>query len=378
MCRGEWTRVIFTHEHPGRAETRVVRLAAAAGEPAAAAGLMELTPWHPVPVFSSECGPTYCAAARLVPARALRAGDVVYRAAGLGLFSDAAQVLSSRSSESLPVLNRHYSRSPTTPVPPFRCQCSTHSRPPLLVCTRPSESSPLLTPTRAHTPTHSTRMHTHRRARTHTNVHTRARTHTHTPPTHAHVHGTRRWQRYSMAGLRSNTCLPTVGGWWSGGSLAPHKAPSWYCPPQNRAPNSSPAPHLPWPNRSLAAAGSGQRTSFCWASLLTVPGCRGNLGMEGRRARGLGLPRMRPHTTVDWTSGWRVWSAWSGGVSAGRVGVSAGRVGGRAFVRCGGSAWRVGVGPGCGGWAPVQGGGWASVGRSAPTLPPRRPRAAPP
>jgi len=65
----EYSRVVFTHAHVDAMPT--VRLAVAGD-------VMELTEAHQVPVYTEECGSSYCAAAKLVKARQVAAGDRLY------------------------------------------------------------------------------------------------------------------------------------------------------------------------------------------------------------------------------------------------------------------------------------------------------------
>jgi hypothetical protein len=68
-----YSRVLFMHEHANAMQT--VKLSV--GE-----GVMELTSAHQVPVYTEECGATYCSAAKLVKASAVATGDRVYVAEG--------------------------------------------------------------------------------------------------------------------------------------------------------------------------------------------------------------------------------------------------------------------------------------------------------
>ena len=109
--------------------------------------------------------------------------------------------------------HRHNSRSPTTPVPPSRCQSVLGPQP------TPSSSTPVppsprrCSHPRVHKHKHTARACIHARVCIHTNVHT------HTPPTHTRTCAdTQRWQRYRRGGPWSNMCSLIVG-WWPGGVL---------------------------------------------------------------------------------------------------------------------------------------------------------------
>ena len=64
-----FSRVVFTHEHVNAMET--VKLSAGGD-------VMELTEAHQMPVFTEECGASYCAAAKLVKAQQVKVGDRLY------------------------------------------------------------------------------------------------------------------------------------------------------------------------------------------------------------------------------------------------------------------------------------------------------------
>ena len=64
-----YSRVVFTHEHANAMQT--VKLSAGGDA-------MELTAAHQVPVFTEECGASYCAAATLVKAQHVQVGDRLY------------------------------------------------------------------------------------------------------------------------------------------------------------------------------------------------------------------------------------------------------------------------------------------------------------
>mmetsp|Transcript_20656 Transcript_20656/g.41906 ORF Transcript_20656/g.41906 Transcript_20656/m.41906 type:complete len:499 (-) Transcript_20656:176-1672(-) len=70
------SRVYFVHDHEGVSDT--VRIQTETGA-------MELTPIHYLPLYSAECGDRYCAAAKLVRAETVKAGDRVYARSGMGL-----------------------------------------------------------------------------------------------------------------------------------------------------------------------------------------------------------------------------------------------------------------------------------------------------
>jgi hypothetical protein len=65
----EYSRVVFTHEHADSMQT--VKLSV--GD-----DVMELTTAHQVPVYTEECGASYCSSAKLVKARHVAAGDRLY------------------------------------------------------------------------------------------------------------------------------------------------------------------------------------------------------------------------------------------------------------------------------------------------------------
>jgi hypothetical protein len=69
-----YSRVVFTHEHVDSMLT--VKLSVGGG-------VIELTPAHQVPVFTHECGGSYCAAARLVKAEEVAPGTLVYASDGV-------------------------------------------------------------------------------------------------------------------------------------------------------------------------------------------------------------------------------------------------------------------------------------------------------
>ena len=68
------SEVIFVHDHKAPSSTVRVRVAG---------DVMELTPAHMVATFTAACGRGYCADAKLVPARLIRAGDRVYVSDGV-------------------------------------------------------------------------------------------------------------------------------------------------------------------------------------------------------------------------------------------------------------------------------------------------------
>ena len=65
----KYSRVLFTHEHVDPMTT--VKLSVGGG-------VMELTSAHQVPVYTPECGGSYCSAAKLVKASQVSTGDLVY------------------------------------------------------------------------------------------------------------------------------------------------------------------------------------------------------------------------------------------------------------------------------------------------------------
>mmetsp|Transcript_14499 Transcript_14499/g.21152 ORF Transcript_14499/g.21152 Transcript_14499/m.21152 type:complete len:316 (-) Transcript_14499:105-1052(-) len=73
----EYSRVIFTHEHVDSMET--VRLSVGSR-------MMELTMAHQVPVYTEECGRSFCGAAKLVKAMHLIRGDRLYVSDGKNSF----------------------------------------------------------------------------------------------------------------------------------------------------------------------------------------------------------------------------------------------------------------------------------------------------
>lgn len=79
----EYSRVVFTHEHAESMQT--VKLAVGHD-------VMELTAAHQVPVYTDECGASYCSAAKLVKARHVAAGDRLYVSDG-----DQSTVMTVRS-----------------------------------------------------------------------------------------------------------------------------------------------------------------------------------------------------------------------------------------------------------------------------------------
>ena len=71
----EYSRVLFTHEHTASYST--VKLAV--GD-----DVMELTSDHQMPLYTRECGPSYCHSARLVKAKHVAIGDRLYISDGNG------------------------------------------------------------------------------------------------------------------------------------------------------------------------------------------------------------------------------------------------------------------------------------------------------
>jgi len=70
------SRVYFIHDHAEPAPTVQLKHAY---------GVLELTPLHSLPVFTTECGDRLCGAARLVQAKAVRAGDRIYAKGPAGI-----------------------------------------------------------------------------------------------------------------------------------------------------------------------------------------------------------------------------------------------------------------------------------------------------
>jgi len=69
-------RVYFIHDHAAPAPTLQLKHDH---------GVLELTPLHSLPVFTAECGDRLCGAARLVHAKTVRAGDVIYAKGPAGI-----------------------------------------------------------------------------------------------------------------------------------------------------------------------------------------------------------------------------------------------------------------------------------------------------
>ena len=70
-----YSRVLFTHEHKAEYETVKLELDG---------GYVELTSSHLIPVYSEDCGQSFCAAATLIKATQVSQGDRLYVSDGTG------------------------------------------------------------------------------------------------------------------------------------------------------------------------------------------------------------------------------------------------------------------------------------------------------
>lgn len=77
---GEWSRVVYAYTHVDESPT--VKLS---WQQAGTEGSIELTGWHPLPLYTARCGPRYCGSARNAAAMDVRAGDRIYTLGGGGV-----------------------------------------------------------------------------------------------------------------------------------------------------------------------------------------------------------------------------------------------------------------------------------------------------
>jgi len=79
---GEWSRVVYAYTHVKDSPT--VKLSWMQGG-SEEGGTIELTGWHPLPVYTDSCGARYCGSARNAAAMDVRAGDRIYTLGGGGV-----------------------------------------------------------------------------------------------------------------------------------------------------------------------------------------------------------------------------------------------------------------------------------------------------
>ena len=78
---GEWSRVVYAYTHVKDSPT--VKLTWTQGS--TEEGTIELTGWHPLPLYTDSCGARYCGSARNAAAMDVQAGDRIYTLGGGGV-----------------------------------------------------------------------------------------------------------------------------------------------------------------------------------------------------------------------------------------------------------------------------------------------------